>query len=45
MSRGVDLMWGHAGIISSAHPQADLDQPVEAFRETLREMRDGGMLG
>jgi glutamate-1-semialdehyde 2,1-aminomutase len=45
MRRGVDLMSGHAGIMSSAHTQADLDQTVEAFRETLREMRDGGLLG
>jgi glutamate-1-semialdehyde 2,1-aminomutase len=45
MRRGVDLMSGHAGIMSSAHTQADLDQTVEAFRETLREMRDEGMLG
>jgi glutamate-1-semialdehyde aminotransferase len=31
--------------MSSAHTQADLDQTVQAFRETLKEMRDGGLLG
>jgi glutamate-1-semialdehyde 2,1-aminomutase len=40
MRRGVDLMSGHAGIMSTAHTQGDLDQTVEAFEATLREMRD-----
>jgi glutamate-1-semialdehyde 2,1-aminomutase len=44
MRRGVDLMSGHAGIMSTAHTQADIDQTQEAFRETLREMRDNNLL-
>jgi glutamate-1-semialdehyde aminotransferase len=44
MRRGVDLMSGHAGIMSTAHTQGDLDQTVEAFEATLREMRDSRVL-
>jgi glutamate-1-semialdehyde 2,1-aminomutase len=44
MRRGVDLMSGHAAIMSTAHTQADLDQTVEAFEGTLREMRDNHIL-
>lgn len=44
MRRGVDLMSGHAGILATAHTQADLDITVGAFYETLKEMRDSGIL-
>ena len=44
MKRGVDLMSGKSGIMSTAHTDADLDQTLQAFRETLREMRDNHIL-
>jgi glutamate-1-semialdehyde aminotransferase len=44
MRRGVDLMSGKSGIMSTAHTEADLDHTVEAFRDTLRDMRDGRIL-
>ena len=44
MKRGVDLMSGKSGIMSTAHTEVDLEQTVEAFRETLRELRDGQVL-
>ncbi len=44
MRRGVDLMSGKSGVMSTAHTGTDLDQTVEAFRETLREMRDNRIL-
>jgi glutamate-1-semialdehyde 2,1-aminomutase len=39
MERGVDLMSGKSGIMSTAHTDADMEQTVDAFRETLRHMR------
>lgn len=44
MSRGVDLMSGHAGIMATAHTEADLTHTATAFYETLREMLEGGLL-
>lgn len=44
MSRGIDLMSGKSGIMSTAHTDADLDQTLQAFYETLREMRDNHIL-
>ena len=44
MSRGVDLMSGHAGIIATAHTQEDVTLTATAFYETLREMREAGLL-
>ena len=38
MQRGVDLMSGKSGIMSTAHTDIDLEQTVDAFRETLRDM-------
>ncbi len=44
MRRGVDLMSGHAGIMSTAHTQTDLDQTVEAFQATLKEMQKANLI-
>jgi glutamate-1-semialdehyde 2,1-aminomutase len=44
MRRGVDLMSGHAGIMSTAHTESDLDRTVDAFQATLREIRDNHIL-
>jgi glutamate-1-semialdehyde 2,1-aminomutase len=44
MSRGVDLMSGHAGMISTAHTESDVEQTVSAFYEALRDMRESGLL-
>ena len=45
MRRGVDLMSGHAGIMATAHTEADVAHTATAFYETLREMREAGLLG
>jgi glutamate-1-semialdehyde aminotransferase len=42
--RGVDLMSGHAGIMSTAHTDADLDRTISAFEVTLRDMRENHLL-
>lgn len=44
MRRGVDLMSGHAAIISTAHTREDLALTATAFYETLKEMRESGIL-
>jgi glutamate-1-semialdehyde 2,1-aminomutase len=44
LKRGVDLMSGKSGVMSTAHTQADLDLTVEAFRETLKDMHSKGVL-
>lgn len=44
LNRGVDLMSGHAGIISTAHTEADLALTAEAFHDTLREMQEAGLV-
>ena len=44
LRRGVDLLSGHAGILSTAHTEGDLAQTVSAFYETLKEMREAGLL-
>jgi glutamate-1-semialdehyde 2,1-aminomutase len=36
---GVDITGWPGGTISAAHSEADLDQTVEAFRESLRMLR------
>jgi glutamate-1-semialdehyde 2,1-aminomutase len=38
MQHGVDLMSGKSGIMSTTHTEVDLEQTVDAFRETLRDM-------
>jgi glutamate-1-semialdehyde 2,1-aminomutase len=44
LSRGVDLLSGHAGIMSTAHTEDDLALTATAFYETLRGMREAGMV-
>jgi len=43
LNEGVDLM-GDGMMVSSAHTPADVDRTVEAFRHTLRAMRDERLL-
>lgn len=43
-NEGVDLMAGGM-MVSSAHTDADVDRTVEAFRRTLRAMKDEGLIG
>jgi glutamate-1-semialdehyde aminotransferase len=44
MSRGVDLMSGHAGVIATSHTEQDVALTATAFYETLKEMRESGVL-
>jgi glutamate-1-semialdehyde 2,1-aminomutase len=44
MRRGIDLMSGHAGIIATAHTEEDIALTATAFYETLRDMREAGVL-
>lgn len=44
LNRGIDLMSGHAGIISTAHTEADLALTVSAFHDTLADMRQAGLV-
>jgi glutamate-1-semialdehyde 2,1-aminomutase len=39
-NRGVDLMSGIGGMLSSAHTDADLDQSLGAFEGALKSVRD-----
>ncbi len=43
INEGVDLMGGGM-MVSSAHTAADVDMTVDAFRRTLRAMKDDGVL-
>jgi len=42
LNEGIDLMAGGM-MVSSAHTDADVDRTVEAFRRTLRAMKDEGV--
>lgn len=44
MRRGIDLMSGKSGIMSTAHTDSDLEQTLAAFRGTLRDMHDNGII-
>ncbi|MBF6612760.1 MAG: aspartate aminotransferase family protein [Chloroflexi bacterium] len=44
MARGIDLMSGHSGIMSTAHTPQDIALTATAFHETLRGMRESGVL-
>jgi glutamate-1-semialdehyde aminotransferase len=44
LRRGIDLLAGRSGMISTAHTEVDLSQTVSAFRDTLEEMREAGLL-
>ena len=39
-NRGVDFMSGIAGMVSSAHTEADIDQTVTAIEDALKAVRD-----
>jgi glutamate-1-semialdehyde 2,1-aminomutase len=43
LNEGVDLM-GAGMMVSSAHTDDDVDRTVEAFRRTLRAMKDEGLV-
>ena len=43
INEGVDLM-GDGMMVSSAHADADIDRTIEAFRRTLRAMKDDRLL-
>jgi glutamate-1-semialdehyde 2,1-aminomutase len=43
LNEGIDLMAGGM-MVSSAHTDADVDRTVEAFRRTLRAMKDEGLV-
>jgi glutamate-1-semialdehyde aminotransferase len=43
LNEGVDLMAGGL-MVSSAHTDADVDRTVEAFRRTLRAMKDEALV-
>ncbi len=44
LNEGIDLM-GSGMMVSSAHTREDVDQTVEAFRRTLRAMKDDRVFG
>jgi glutamate-1-semialdehyde 2,1-aminomutase len=44
LNHGVDLMGGSGGFTSGVHRDGDIDLTVEAFAETVREMREEGLL-
>lgn len=41
---GVDMMGGRAFLLSSAHDEDAVDQTLEAFSQSLKDLRDEGML-
>ncbi len=43
--RGVDLMSNMSGVTSMAHTDADVDETLNAFEETIQEMVAGGLTG
>ena len=43
--RGVDLMSHMSGVTSMAHNDADIDQTLDAFEDTLRGMIAQGLVG
>ncbi len=43
--RGVDLMSHMSGVTSMAHSDADIDQTLEAFEDTIQEMIAEGHIG
>jgi len=41
---GVDLKGWRGGLVSAVHTQADIDKTIEAWRTSLRALRDEGDL-
>lgn len=44
LNNGVDLKVWRGGILSAAHTQADVDFTVNAWRKSLRAMKEEGLL-
>ncbi len=44
LNNGVDLKGWRGGILSAAHTQADVDLTVDAWRKSLRAMKEEGLL-
>ena len=44
LNNGVDLKGWRGGLVSTAHTQADVDFTVDAWRKSLRAMKDEGLL-
>jgi glutamate-1-semialdehyde 2,1-aminomutase len=44
LNHGVDLMGGTGGFTSGVHTEADIEQTVKAFEETVRQMRNEGLV-
>ena len=44
LNNGVDLKGWRGGILSAAHTQADVDFTVDAWRKSLRAMKEEGLL-
>jgi glutamate-1-semialdehyde 2,1-aminomutase len=44
LNNGVDLKGWRGGIVSAAHTQADVDFTVDAWRKSLRALREEGEL-
>ena len=45
LKRGIDLLAGHAGMIATTHTEDDISLTATAFQETVREIRNAGLLG
>ena len=43
-NRGVDIMGRDAFLVSGAHAESDIDQTIEAFRETMAAVRAEGLI-
>ena len=41
---GVDLLWGRAFFVSSAHDEQLIDRTVEAFSQSLKDLREEGVV-
>lgn len=44
LRRGVDLLGGQAGVIATTHTDEDVSMTATAFYETLKELRDSGLV-
>jgi glutamate-1-semialdehyde 2,1-aminomutase len=45
LNNGVDLKGWRGGIVSAAHTEADVELTLEAWRKSLRAMKDEGAIG
>ena len=44
LNNGVDLKGWRGGIVSAAHTQADVDFTLDAWRKSLRALKDEGLI-